>query len=113
MGNRFLRSTRECLNQAYSPSRYVTSNLRLGRGGELQVADSWHRSSPTVLAPFSIFRGPPNLRVQHPSPPTPNASVISVYGSDSIWVSGVFEKLTSTLREGRVGTGWAGLGIYI
>ena len=53
------------------------------------------------------FSRPPIFEFSNPSgQPTPNASVISVYGSDSIWVSGVYEKLTSTLREGRVRTGW-------
>lgn len=53
------------------------------------------------------FSKPPLFDLTSPSGvPTPNESNISVLGRDSVWVAGIFEKLTSTLLQGRVKTGW-------
>jgi hypothetical protein len=38
--------------------------------------------------------------------PTPNDSRITVFGSESIWVAGVFERLRAILAQGAVRTGW-------
>ncbi len=38
--------------------------------------------------------------------PTPNGSTIMVGGYESMWVSGVYGKITTTLRQCRVKTGW-------
>lgn len=53
------------------------------------------------------FSRPPLVDVSNPSgTPTPNDSSIAVNGNDSIWVAGVYQKLLSTLAQGRVRTGW-------
>jgi hypothetical protein len=53
------------------------------------------------------FMKPPPFDLSIPSlAPTPKDSSIEVVGNHSMWVSGVFEKLISTLQQGRLRTGW-------
>jgi hypothetical protein len=58
-----------------------------------------------VLVNFD-FSKPAIFDLSNPSgSPTPNNSSIKVTGTDSIWVSGVYEKVLSTVREGKA-TSW-------
>jgi hypothetical protein len=53
------------------------------------------------------FSRPPLFDLTNASnAPTPNASLIHVIGTDSMWVSGLVDRITTTLRQGRVSTGW-------
>jgi hypothetical protein len=53
------------------------------------------------------FTRPSAFDFSNPSgDPTPNASRITVYGAEPIWVAGVFERLRAILDEGKVNTGW-------
>jgi hypothetical protein len=64
--------------------------------------DAQNRASVTL-----DFTKPPLVDLRNASgSPTPNESAIAVYGNDSIWVAGVFERIGSTLAQGRVRTGW-------
>ena len=73
---------------------------------------TWYQHSNNMQAPNRArvtldFTKPPPFELSNPSlAPTPNNSGIEVVGNDSMWVSGVYEKLTSTLQQGRLRIGW-------
>ena len=73
---------------------------------------AWYQYSTQQQAPNRArvvldFTKPPPFELSNPSlAPTPNDSSIEVSGNDSMWVSGVYEKITSTLQQGRLRTGW-------
>jgi hypothetical protein len=72
-------------------------NVRLERGAQL----------PNRAQVVVDFTRPPAFDFSNASgTPTPNDSVIAVYGADPTWVAGVFERLRSTLQQGVVHTGW-------
>ncbi len=53
------------------------------------------------------FAKPRPFDLSNPSgSPTPNNSAISVIGNGSIWVSGIYQKLLSTLEQGKTGVRW-------
>lgn len=73
---------------------------------------AWHQLKTQQQASNRVrvvldFTKPPPLEVSNPSSgPTQNNSYIEVIGNDSMWVSGVYEKVSSTLQQGRLRTGW-------
>jgi len=73
---------------------------------------NWYQHIKQEKAPNSArivldFTKPPAFELTNPSlTPTRNNSAIEVIGNDSMWVSGVYEKLTNTLLQGRLYTGW-------
>lgn len=73
---------------------------------------SFYQLGRNMLAPNRAtvrldFTKPPFFDFSNPSQaPTQNDSIIHVAGNDSMWVSGIYEKMVTTLRHGRVRTGW-------
>lgn len=66
-----------------------------------------NQAAPNRASLVLDFTRPSAFDFSNPSgDPTPNASRITVYGTEPIWVAGVFERLRAILDEGKVNTGW-------
>jgi hypothetical protein len=122
------------LDFAKTRSLYNVTILAKGLNGEQimsldpAILDESHLPKPLVSIQFDIgnfyqymrnmlapnratirldFTKPPLFDLSNPSlAPTPNDSIIMVAGNDSMWVSGVYEKMVTTLRHGRVRSAW-------
>jgi hypothetical protein len=66
-----------------------------------------NRLAPNRTVVRLDFTRPPVFDISNVSLlPTPNDSMIQVIGNDSMWVSGVHDKMVTTLRHGRVRSAW-------
>jgi hypothetical protein len=81
------------------------ASIQFDIGGFYQLARN--QLAPNRAVVRLDFTRPPVFDISNVSPlPTPNDSMIQVIGNDSMWVSGVYEKMVTTLRHGRVRSAW-------
>lgn len=102
-GEQVITLDSQVLNTELLPKPLKSISLDIGPYYRLKTnMDALNRASCSL-----DFTKPPLMDLKNPSgSPTPNESTIDVFGNDSIWVAGVYEKLTSTLAQGRVRSGW-------
>ena len=83
------------------------SSIEFDIGAYYKISRQTGIDAPNRVHVKLDFTKPPLLDLSNPGTgPTPNDSSVIVNGNDSMWVSGIYEKLLSTLRQGRVSTGW-------
>ena len=93
----------EILNRESLPKPLLFVTFEIGLNHRLLANGA--EAPNRVLINFD-FSKPGIFDLSNPSgSPTPNNSNIRVIGTDSIWVSGVYEKLLSTTQQGKV-AGW-------
>lgn len=103
-GELVLSADDHALDRERIPRPLQSVEFEIGLSYRIELSGQQAPNRATVTLDFSR---PPAFDISNPSgAPTPNNSQISVYGSEPIWVSGVFERIRAVLQQGSVKTGW-------
>lgn len=103
-GEQILTLDQDILKQESLPRPLQLITFDLGHYYKLVFRGADAPNRATVTLDFSKPR-PIDLSNASGSP-TPNRSMIHVIGSGSIWVSGVYQKLLSTIEQNKTGVGF-------